>query len=154
MKKIILALMIMGFAAGAVAQENQVIPSNSGGVESLRGTVELDVTRSADQHKRVIKDREPLQRNYVHQPPIIPHQIRGYKINLNANKCLSCHGWKYARETGATKVSPTHFETREGMTLSDVSPRRYFCLQCHVPQVDGKPLIENDFEAVDSLSQH
>ncbi|WP_175463882.1 nitrate reductase cytochrome c-type subunit, partial [Vibrio cholerae] len=32
-----------------------------------------------------------------------------------------------------------------------VSPRRYFCLQCHVPQADAKPLVENDFERVDSL---
>jgi nitrate reductase (cytochrome), electron transfer subunit len=152
MKKIMTALMIMGMAAGAVAQTEEV-PSNNGGLESLRGISELNVTRGADKHKRVIKDREPLQRNYVHQPPIIPHQVRGYKVNLNANKCLSCHGWKYARETGATKVSPTHFETRDGMTLSDISPRRYFCMQCHVPQVDGKPLVKNEFKPVDSLTQ-
>jgi len=153
MKKIITALMILGMTAGAVAENTDKVPSNIGGVESLRGSSELNITRGADKHKRVIKDREPLQRNYVHQPPIIPHQVRGYKVNLNANKCLSCHGWKYARETGATKISPTHFETREGMTLSDVSPRRYFCMQCHVPQVDAKPLVDNSFKAVDSLSQ-
>ena len=154
MKKIMIVLIAMSIATGAVAQTKAEIMVNNGGVESLRGSAELDVTRSADKHKRVLKDREPLQRNYVHQPPIIPHQVRGYKVNLNVNKCLSCHGWKYARETGATKISQTHFETREGMTLSDVSPRRYFCQQCHVPQVDGRPLVENDFKAVDSLSQY
>ncbi len=152
MKKLITAMMIMGMTAG-VAALPQEVDSNNGGVESLRGSTELSKTRNADQHKRVLKDRAPIERNYVHQPPMVPHQIRGYRVDLNSNKCLSCHGWKYARETGATKISPTHFETRDGMTLSDVSPRRYFCLQCHVPQVDGRALVENEFKAVDSLTQ-
>jgi len=152
MKKLITALMLLSMTAGVMALPDDV-KANNGGVESLRGSAELDVTRRADPHKRVLKDRAPIERNYVHQPPVVPHQIRGYRVDLNSNKCLSCHGWKYARETGATKISPTHFETRDGMTLSDVSPRRYFCLQCHVPQVDGRPLIENQFKAVDSLTQ-
>lgn len=152
MKKIIAGLMILGMSAGIAAQNDEV-DANNGGVASLRGITELNETRNADKHKRVLKDRLPIERNYVHQPPLIPHQVRGYKVDLNSNKCLSCHGWKYSRETGATKVSPTHFETRDGMTLSDISPRRYFCMQCHVTQVDGKPLVENQFKAVDSLTQ-
>jgi prepilin-type N-terminal cleavage/methylation domain-containing protein len=40
-----------------------------------------------------------------------------------------------------------------GIDLADVSPRRYFCHQCHVTQSDAVPLIENDFRAVDSLSR-
>ncbi|GAL17917.1 nitrate reductase cytochrome c550-type subunit [Vibrio maritimus] len=40
---------------------------------------------------------------------------------------------------------------REDAVLADMSPRRYFCLQCHVPQVDAQPLVGNDFERVDSL---
>ena len=39
----------------------------------------------------------------------------------------------------------------DGKTLSDVSPRRYFCLQCHVTQADAAPLVENTFEPVESL---
>ena len=78
---------------------------------------------------------------YVYQPPLIPHQIRHYELSTNANKCLSCHSFKNSRESGATKISVTHYATREGQVLSDVSPRRYFCLQCHVPQVDAKPLV-------------
>ncbi|EHC48208.1 Nitrate reductase cytochrome c550-type subunit, partial [Salmonella enterica subsp. enterica serovar Give str. S5-487] len=26
-----------------------------------------------------------------------------------------------------------------------VAPRRYFCLQCHVPQSDTAPIIDNTF---------
>ncbi|MBU2970053.1 nitrate reductase cytochrome c-type subunit [Pseudoalteromonas sp. C2R02] len=155
MKKLITGLVLLGAVATAVAQKdessNDALLSN-GGVESLRGKAQLSETRQPDKMKRVLKDREVVERNYVHQPPVIPHQIRGYKVDLNSNKCLSCHGWKYAKEVGATKVSPTHFETRDGMTLSDISPRRYFCSQCHVPQVDAKPLVKNEFRAVESLS--
>ena len=124
---------------------------NNGGVASLRGISELDTTRKADDLKRVIKDRSPIDRDYVYQPPLIPHQTRHYEVSLNANKCLSCHSWKNAGEMGATKISVTHYETREGQVLSDVSPRRYFCLQCHVTQADASPLIDNSFQRVDSL---
>ena len=30
-------------------------------------------------------------RNYPEQPPVIPHSIDGYQIDINVNKCLSCH---------------------------------------------------------------
>ncbi|PAJ73082.1 periplasmic nitrate reductase electron transfer subunit [Pseudoalteromonas sp. NBT06-2] len=155
MKKLITGLVLLGAVANAVAQKDDSSIDtfvNNGGVESLRGKAELNETRQSDKMKRVLKDRDVVERNYVHQPPVIPHQIRGYKVDLKSNKCLSCHGWKYAKKVGATKVSPTHFETRDGMTLSDISPRRYFCQQCHVPQVDAKPLVKNDFKAVKSLS--
>ena len=150
MKPLRVTLMLSGTLAAALVFGAEG-PVNNGGLSSLRGISELDDTRKADTLKRVIKDRAPIDRNYVHQPPVIPHQIRGYRVDLNSNKCLSCHGWKYAGEVGATKISPTHFETRDGMTLSDVSPRRYFCLQCHVPQVNASPLVENTFDPVESI---
>lgn len=124
---------------------------NPGGLETIRGASTIDETREAERLKRVIKDKNPIKRNYVHQPPMVPHQIRGYRVDTNSNKCLTCHGWKYAAETGATKISLTHYETRDGKTLSDVSPRRYFCSQCHVTQADAPDLIDNTFKPVESL---
>lgn len=123
-----------------------------GGVQSLRGSEELDANNTADSLKRVPRDRETFERDYLHQPPLIPHQIRGYKVDLNSNKCLSCHSWTNYKKTGATKISMTHFETRDGQQLSDVSPRRYFCNQCHVPQADAKPLVDNSFNSVKPLA--
>jgi len=150
MKILPFVMMVLGISlAGPSLAQEEV---NSGGLESLRGVATLDETKKAEAMKRVLKDKNPIARNYVHQPPLIPHQTRGYKVNLNSNKCLTCHGWKYAREAGATKVSLTHFETRDGKTLSDVSPSRYFCMQCHVTQADAPALVENTFEAVESLS--
>ncbi len=123
----------------------------NGGQASLRGLTELDTTREADLFKPVPRDRSPYVSDYVFQPPLIPHKIRGYELSTNANKCLSCHSFKKSSETGATKISVTHYQTRDGQVLSDVSPRRYFCLQCHVVQTDTRELIENTFKRVESL---
>jgi cytochrome c-type protein NapB len=43
-------------------------------------------------------------------------------------------------------ISITHFMNRDGQVLADVTPRRYFCTACHVPQTDAKPLVDNTFE--------
>lgn len=124
---------------------------SNGGVASLRGDTELNTQSSAAGLKSVVEQDKPYDADYVFQPPLIPHQIRHYEMSLNANKCLSCHSWKNARESGATKISVTHYEARDGQVLADVSPRRYFCLQCHVPQNEAAPLIENEYERVESL---
>ena len=34
----------------------------------------------------------------------------------------------------------------DGKKLSQVSQRRYFCTQCHVPQAVVDPLVENRFQ--------
>jgi len=133
------------------AGEEEIDNVSNGGQASLRGLIQLDVTHKADPFKRIPKDRSPYVSDFVYQPPLIPHGIRGYEISTNANKCLSCHSFKKARDSGATKISVTHYGTREGQVLSDVSPRRYFCLQCHVTQADTALLIDNEFKRVDSL---
>ncbi len=93
--------------------------------------------------------REP--RNYPEQPPVIPHSTEGYEISANANKCLSCHARTRVRESQAPMISITHFTDRDGQFLASISPRRYFCTQCHVPQHDVRVPVENDFVDIDSL---
>ncbi len=153
---VVLLLAAALFIAEAQAQESSSAGSKienvtHGGQASLRGLTELDTTREADLFKQVPRDRRPYVSDYVYQPPLIPHRIRGYELSTNANKCLSCHSFKRSVESGATKISVTHYETREGQILSDVSPRRYFCLQCHVVQTDSRELIKNNFKPVESL---
>ncbi|MFT6914522.1 MAG: cytochrome c-type protein NapB [Motiliproteus sp.] len=118
-----------------------------GGLESLRGFQELDTSTTAPLMPKNSDTDILVDRNYVQQPPVIPHDIRNYKIDLRSNKCLSCHSWDRYKASGATKVSLTHFNTREGHALADISPRRYFCQQCHVPQTNVKPLIKNDYKS-------
>lgn len=118
-------------------------------VKSLRETP-VEATSRADSF-RIPRDRERYARDFVQQPPLIPHGVRGYNVTANFNKCMDCHSWSKAKEAGATKVSLTHFKDREGNELSNISPRRYFCMQCHVPQVDAQPLVTNTFKPVESL---
>lgn len=86
-----------------------------------------------------------VQRSYPMQPPVVPHAISSYAIDLNSNKCLSCHDRDKAVEKQAPMVSVTHYMDRDGQFLAEVSPRRYFCTQCHVAQ-DEVPLpVDNTF---------
>ena len=110
----------------------------------------VEATSNADT-LRIEKDRPPIPRDFVQQPPLIPHSVKGYNITKNFNKCLDCHAWSRYEETGATKVSVTHFKDRDGKELANISPRRYFCTQCHVPQTDAKPLVENTFRRARGL---
>jgi cytochrome c-type protein NapB len=90
-------------------------------------------------------------RNYPEQPPIIPHLIEAYQLDANVNQCLSCHARSRTGESQAPMVSITHFMDRDGQFLASVSPRRYFCIQCHVPQSAVKPPVANRFVDVDTL---
>ena len=121
-------------------------------VQSLRGAQSID----ADSNPAVIQhwqeDKEPIARDYVQQPPLVPHTIEGYKVNLKFNKCLTCHSWANYKQKKATKISQTHFEDRDGDVLASISTRRYFCTQCHVPQADAKPLVENEFQPVTAIT--
>lgn len=94
---------------------------------------------------RMPKQQERMALNYVNQPPMIPHSVEGYQVTTNTNRCLQCHGVEHYRATGAPRISPTHFMDSDGKVLSGVAPRRYFCLQCHVPQTDAAPIVENTF---------
>ena len=138
---LVLALSTFGFISQAY----------SGKVESLRGANELNAPSNHVVVKRNINDRDPIERDYVQQPPLIPHKTKGYKINLKFNKCLTCHSWRNYKDAGATKISQTHFSDRDADVLSNVAARRYFCNQCHVPQADAKPLVENDFRPIKTI---
>lgn len=106
---------------------------------------------------KIPRDRisaEPASRNYPEQPPMIPHNIRGYQIDKNFNMCLSCHSRSASPQTGAPMVSITHYYDRDGQALAAVSPRRYFCVQCHLPQADVKPARANNYHSIDALLQN
>ncbi|XQM39030.1 Periplasmic nitrate reductase, electron transfer subunit [Cupriavidus sp. H19C3] len=90
-------------------------------------------------------------RNYTMQPPTIPHKIDGYQVDKDFNRCMFCHARTRTEETQAIPVSITHYMDRNNNVLADVSPRRYFCTQCHVPQTDARPLVNNTFTDVETL---
>jgi len=90
-------------------------------------------------------------RNYPEQPPVIPHKIDSYQVDKNHNQCMDCHQRANVGVSQAPMVSITHFMDRDGQFLASVSPRRYYCNQCHVPQLNVEPLVENEFVDVDTM---
>ena len=91
------------------------------------------------------------ERAYPMQPPTIPHSIDGYQVDLNSNRCMLCHARSTAAQFQATPVSVTHYMDRDDQFLAEVSPRRYFCVQCHVTQTDAQPLVANGFRDIDEV---
>ena len=127
-------------ACGAAAQEKR--PAE----QPLRGATPVPETNAAGIYKMERHDRV-IPRIHAWQPPIIPHNVKGYQITKNVNMCMACHAAKNAPRTGATLVSGTHYLDRDNNLLPNISTRRYFCLQCHVPQFDAEPLVENTFKS-------
>ncbi|MCL2589512.1 MAG: nitrate reductase cytochrome c-type subunit [Betaproteobacteria bacterium] len=121
--------------------------SDDGGLATLRGAPVSASEKSptGDGLKKAI-ETEPVERNYLDQPPVISHAIDDYRITKDANKCLDCHSVENYKKEKATRVSKTHFEAYDGKTLANVSSRRQFCTQCHIPQTDAKPLVPNTFQ--------
>jgi len=134
----LITTLLLIITAGSLADE----------VESLRGVTDIDENSVEPVNTRWMNDKEPMDRDFVQQPPLVPHTIDKQTISLTSNKCLTCHSWEDYRDAGATKVSQTHFADREGVVQSNVVGQRYFCKQCHVAQKDAEPIVENSFEPV------
>ena len=105
---------------------------------------------AAPMPKWVVDDVRQM-RAFPDQPPVIPHSIEGYQLSVNTNRCQTCHKREFTIGSGAPMISVTHYMTREGQMLADVSPRRYFCTACHVPQADIRPLVDNNFVDMSEL---
>lgn len=142
------ALSLFALAPGATAQ----VDSAAEKLKTLSGAAPVEKAPPPDQ-LRPDKDQAPIQRDFVQQPPLIPHSIRNYQITKNFNKCMDCHSWTRYKEEKATKVSISHFKDQHNQELSNISPRRYFCTQCHVSQTDAQPLVNNTFKPATGLRQ-
>jgi len=118
-------------------------------VDAARGPVPITETTRPPLLGNNVNDDARLPRNYDMQPPVIPHRVDGYQIDKNFNKCLDCHAHSKVAFSQAVPISPTHYKDRSGKVLETVSTRRYFCLQCHVPQENVRPLVGNSFKGVD-----
>jgi cytochrome c-type protein NapB len=146
MKKHILTLftfIAVAFSMPAIANADPINQIRDAEIEKLNPSPAMPNT---------VNDSVKQGRNYPMQPPLIPHKTRDYQVDLNVNKCLSCHARKRTAESQATMISVTHYMDRDGNFLADISPRRYFCQQCHVTQKDLKKLpVENDFVDMDQV---
>lgn len=91
--------------------------------------------------------QEKMARTFKEQPPLIPHSVENFdEITLEENQCLTCHSATNYQKKKAPKIGDSHFRDREGKVLPDVAAARHNCVQCHVPQVDAPPLVDNEFK--------
>ena len=137
-----IAMSLMLALANSVSAQEKFEPVK---LKTLR-SVDITANDPAGDGTRYAPDTSALPRDLVQQPPLIPHTIESYIVSKEFNKCMDCHAWSRAGEAKATKISITHFKSREGAEMSSVSPNRYFCNQCHVSQTDAKPLVGNTFK--------
>jgi cytochrome c-type protein NapB len=110
----------------------------------------LEQPKTAPMAKPVTDDVK-IVRNYPMQPPLIPHKIRGYRVTAKVNTCMACHKRDRVSNTQATMISVTHYMDRDGNFLATISPRRYFCNQCHVAQHAVNPPVNNTFVDIRTL---
>jgi cytochrome c-type protein NapB len=145
MRKSVVVLLVAAIAAGTGTLAAQTLSSG------LRGPAPLNEEGAAPPMTPMRNTAEKEVRNYPEQPPVIPHSIEGYQIDLQSNKCLSCHARARTAESQAPMISITHFMDRDGQFLASVSPRRFFCTECHVPQNVTNPPVSNDFVDIDTM---
>jgi cytochrome c-type protein NapB len=91
-----------------------------------------------------------LGRAFENSPPLIPHDLTGMlPIAETNNACLNCHMPEHAAALGAIPMPKSHFfDIDTGTDLKgQMDGKRYFCMQCHVPQVNIPEAIKNTFKA-------
>jgi cytochrome c-type protein NapB len=148
MIRILAILCVLGGLASAALAPSALAGEET--IATLRGATIGEAPDAPPMAKVMNKDLRRT-RNYPEQPPTIPHKIDGYQVDLNSNKCMNCHSRVATGQSQAPMVSITHFMDRDGQFLASVSPRRYFCNQCHVVQTEARPLVANDFIDIDTL---
>lgn len=135
------AFVLASWVAGATAD---------GGVQTLRGADAATVDE-ASAEKLLLGKRpgrqQPIERSFDGQPPLVPHALQNFdEITPEDNQCLSCHDQANFEKKQAPKIGDSHVEVVDGRPTAEVDRRRWFCTQCHVPQHDAPPLVDNVFE--------
>ncbi len=110
-----------------------------------------------------------IKRAFQDAPPMIPHDTTGMlPIKIGANQCTGCHMPDVAAAVGATPIPVSHFTNfrpKGGFTdgkfhqgvnnyknevaikkTNHLQGARFNCSQCHAPQSEGNPAVENTFE--------
>ena len=115
-------------------------------VKSLRGDVPLNAKPKPPKLARILTREGGFRRNFKQQPPLIPHEIYKERITLRVNTCLKCHAPENHKREDAPMISKTHFTDPAHPSEKNLYRGRWFCNQCHVPQLNLKPLVRNRFK--------
>ncbi len=94
---------------------------------------------------------EALPVAYPGAPPQIPHGVTNYlPVTAKNNQCVSCHDnpaligkHKKGLPTPMPESHYTDLRFAPDKVTKKLIGSRYVCTQCHVPQADVEPLVEN-----------
>jgi len=100
-----------------------------------------------------------LKRAYPGAPPQIPHNIEAFlPVGKARNMCKVCHDKRDTFDASGkakkikgqpTAIPASHYidhRLSNGKIGKAVVGARTVCTQCHVPQANVKPLVENTFD--------
>ena len=95
-----------------------------------------------------------IERAFTNAPPMIPHDVEGMlPITIKNNQCLSCHDKANASAMkeampNLTSIPASHYKDlrdEDQKTLPKLAGARFNCTQCHAPQSEVEPEVENKF---------
>ncbi len=145
MKKtvIVLALLAAGLPFTCAVAQNADKPA--AGVEEVKSLRKNPIAGAEDApvDGEWKTKNSKVPRTFIHQPPVIPHDITGLAISASQNDCLLCHG-----KDGAPHPFKTHYLDRDGKVMDVIAARWNNCTQCHAGQADVPPLVENVFKSL------
>jgi len=175
LKKSLMAMAALSVMALSVSAGNKVVSEEELGLRKTTLFDEKVAPPAVEFSKAAPGTAKKIERSYVNAPPLIPHSVEGLlPITAASNQCLGCHMPDVAKSVGATPIPESHFTDfrpkttldKEGHIVKDgkvvkntsdikiakfrkmkkLNPARYNCSQCHVPQANVKPLVENTFK--------
>ena len=175
LKKSLMAMAALSVMALSVSAGNKVVSEEELGLRKTTLFDEKVAPPAVEFSKAAPGTAKKIERSYVNAPPLIPHSVEGLlPITASSNQCLGCHMPDVAKSVGATPIPESHFTDfrpkttldKEGRIVKDgkvventsdikiakfrkmkkLNPARYNCSQCHVPQANVKPLVENTFK--------
>ncbi|GAB4401344.1 MAG: nitrate reductase cytochrome c-type subunit [Rhodoferax sp.] len=83
-----------------------------------------------------------IARSFDKQPPLVPHTMEGYDISPTENACWDCHNSTEFKGKKMPMVSNSHLVSSAPPALN---MQRWQCNNCHVAQVDARPLVDNAY---------
>ncbi len=175
LKKSLIAMAALGVMVASVTAAENLIPEEELGLRKTALYTE-DKTAPVDSKFDAAAPGKSTRanRSFENAPPLISHSVEGLlPITRKNNACLGCHMPDVAKSMNATPIPASHFVSfrpvtkigkageviKEGKAVKNtadvltvahkmdkLNQARFNCSQCHVPQADVKPLVENTFK--------
>ncbi len=161
--KFFLILSAAGLITVSCATAQQAIPDKELGL--VKSAVEETPAPPAYEYTKAMPGTAaPLPRAYPTAPPQIPHNIDAFvPITAKNNACRGCHDkpadWGKPKQKGMpTPIPESHYVDPAyghpeaglpGKRQKVLSNSRYNCVQCHVPQANAEPLVQNTFKSAE-----